>query len=222
VNSPGELAVAHVRALLPYQPGKPLKELERELGITDVVKLASNENPLGPSPLALAAMRRSLEDAWLYPDGSGHELKQGLARHLGVEPAQLTLGNGSNDLLVLLAEAFLTPTSNAIFSQFGFAIYGLVTQAAGAHGREIPAFAESAAQREGQQPLGHDLSAMARAIDADTRLVFVANPNNPTGTWIAEAPLRRFLERVPASTLVVLDEAYFEYSIAPGCQDGVA
>jgi histidinol-phosphate aminotransferase len=221
VSSPGELAVAHVRALSPYQPGKPLKELERELGVTDVIKLASNENPLGPSPLALAAMRRSLQESWLYPDGSGHELKHGLAKHLGVQPRQLTLGNGSNDLLVLLAEAFLTPDSNAVFSQYGFAIYALVTQAAGARGRAVPAFPAETPLRPGRQPLGHDLDAMARAVDTDTRLVFLANPNNPTGTWLDRGELRRFVASIPASTLIVLDEAYFEFGLPLGCQDGI-
>jgi histidinol-phosphate aminotransferase len=220
-HRPGDLAVAHVRALSPYQPGKPLKELERELGVGGVIKLASNENPLGPSPLALAAMRRSLEEVWLYPDGSGHELKQALARHHGVQAAQLTLGNGSNDLLVLLAEAFLTPDSNAVFSQYGFAIYALVTQAAGAQGRAVAAFPADTPREGAQQPLGHDLDAMARAIDAQTRLVFIANPNNPTGTWVEQGALRRFIAGVPATALVVLDEAYFEFALPLGCQDGM-
>lgn len=220
-QSPGDLAVAHVRALSPYQPGKPPKELERELGVADVIKLASNENPLGPSPLALAAMRRSLGETWLYPDGSGHELKQALALHLGVQPAQLTLGNGSNDLLVLLAEAFLTPDSNAVFSQYGFAIYALVTQAAGAQGRAAAAFPADAARKGWRQPLGHDLDAMARAVDAQTRLVFIANPNNPTGTWVEQRALHRFIASLPTTTLVVLDEAYFEFARPLGCQDGI-
>jgi histidinol-phosphate aminotransferase len=221
MNSPGELAVAHVRALSPYQPGKPLRELERELGLAGVIKLASNENPLGPSPLALTAMRRALEESWLYPDGSGHELKQALAGHLGVQPEQLTLGNGSNDLLVLLAEAFLAPGSNAVFSQYGFAIYALVTQAAGAQGRAVPAYPVDTAARMGRQPLGHDLDAMARAVDAATRLVFIANPNNPTGTWAGKDELQRFVASIPASTLIVLDEAYFEFARPLGCQDGI-
>jgi histidinol-phosphate aminotransferase len=221
MNSPGELAVAHVRALSPYQPGKPLRELERELGLTDVIKLASNENPLGPSPLALAAMRRALEESWLYPDGSGYELKQALAAQLGVRPEQLTLGNGSNDLLVLLAEAFLAPGSNAVFSQYGFAIYALVTQAAGAQGRVVPAYPVDTPAHTGHQPLGHDLDAMARAVDAATRLVFIANPNNPTGTWAGKDALQRFVASIPASTLIVLDEAYFEFARPLGCQDGI-
>jgi histidinol-phosphate aminotransferase len=214
---PGELAVQAVRDLSAYVPGKPISELQRELGIHDIVKLASNENPYGPSPRTLAAMRAALDDVWLYPDGGCHELKQALARHLRVDAACLTLGNGSNDLLVLLAEAFLTPSHSAVYSQYGFAIYPLVTRASGAQAIEVPALAA-----ESPMPLGHDLDAMAAAIAAHTRLVFIANPNNPTGTWAAPAALKALLERAPASTLVVLDEAYFEYGRALGMPDGLA
>jgi histidinol-phosphate aminotransferase len=214
---PGELAVQAVRDLSAYVPGKPISELQRELGIHDIVKLASNENPYGPSPRTLAAMRAALDDVWLYPDGGCHELKQALARHLRVDAACLTLGNGSNDLLVLLAEAFLTPSHSAVYSQYGFAIYPLVTRASGAQAIEVPALAT-----ESPMPLGHDLDAMAAAIAAHTRLVFIANPNNPTGTWAAPAALKALLERAPASTLVVLDEAYFEYGQALGMPDGLA
>jgi histidinol-phosphate aminotransferase len=214
---PGRLAVPAVRELTPYVPGKPISELERELGIHDIVKLASNENPYGPSPHTIAAMRAALEDVWLYPDGSCHELKQGLARHLGVDAACLTLGNGSNDLLVLLAEAFLTPGHSAVYSQYGFAIYALVTRETGAQPIEVPALGS-----DSDMPLGHDLAAMAAAIRPNTRLVFIANPNNPTGTWAPPAAVKALLERVAATTLVVLDEAYFEYGHARGTQDGVA
>ena len=214
---PGQLAVAAVRELMPYIPGKPASELERELGIESITKLASNENPYGPSPRALAAMRAALEQVWLYPDGASHELKQALAHHLGVETATLTTGNGSNDLLMLLAQAFLTPGLSAVYSQYGFAIYQIVIQAAGARGVEVPALG-----RDSAMPLGHDLPAMSRAITADTRLVFVANPNNPTGTWAAPGAVKQLLERAPPSTLVVLDEAYVEYGRERGTQDGVA
>jgi len=214
---PGRLAVPAVRELSPYVPGKPISELERELGIHDIVKLASNENPYGPSPHTVAAMRAALEDVWLYPDGSCHELKQGLARHLGVDAACLTLGNGSNDLLVLLAEAFLSPSHSAVYSQYGFALYALVTRETGAAPIEVAALGS-----DSDMPLGHDLEAMAAAIAPNTRLVFIANPNNPTGTWAAPAAVKRLLERVAATTLVVLDEAYFEYGHARGTQDGVA
>src|ERR1700728_4484304 len=165
---PGRLAVPAVRELSPYVPGKPISELEREFGIRDIVKLASNENPYGPSPKTLAAMRAALDQVWLYPDGSSHDLKQGLARHLGVDAACLTLGNGSNDLLVLLAEAFLTPSHSAVYSQYGFAIYPLVTHASGAQGIEVPSL-----QAGSDMPLGHDLAAMAAAIAPHTRLVFI-------------------------------------------------
>jgi histidinol-phosphate aminotransferase len=213
---PGELAVAAVRGLAPYVPGKPATELERELGISGIAKLASNENPYGPSPRALEAMQAALAQIWLYPDGASHELKQALARHLGVREAQLTVGNGSNDLLVLLAEGFLTPAHNAVFSQYGFAIYRIVTQATGAHCVEVPALGLA-----DSMPLGHDLAAMTAAIDGATRLVFIANPNNPTGTWAPPAAVKRLLERAPSSTLVVLDEAYVEYGRERGSQDAV-
>lgn len=213
---PGELAVAAVRALSPYVPGKPISELEREFGIRDIIKLASNENPYGPAPSTLAAMRAELEQVWLYPDGSSHALKQALAQFLRVDPAMLTIGNGSNDLLMLLAEAFLSPSHNAIYSQFGFAIYPLVIRETGARAIEVAALS-----RDWAMPLGHDLSAMAAAITPQTRLVFIANPNNPTGTWADGAVLKRFLERAPATTLVVLDEAYFEYGRERGLPDGL-
>jgi len=214
---PGRLAVAAIRELAPYVPGKPAAELERELGISGVAKLASNENPYGPSPRALAAMHAALGQIWLYPDGASHELKQALAGHLGVGADHLTIGNGSNDLLVLLAEAFLTPAHSTVYSQYGFAIYRTVTQATGARGIEVPAL-----DRANPMPLGHDLAAMSAAISEDTRLVFIANPNNPTGTWAPPAAVKLLLERAPASTLVLLDEAYLEYGRECGSQDGLS
>ncbi len=215
-SSPARLASDAVRDLAPYVTGKPMSELERELGITDIVKLASNENPLGPSPLAMAAMRRALEDTWLYPDGNGHELKSALAAKHGVGLDQITLGNGSNDLLVLLAEAFLTAQHSAVISQYAFAIYGIAIQATGARTIAVPAYTEGSAM-----PFGHDLAAMLAAIGPDTRLVYIANPNNPTGTWNDESAIRRFLDRAPQSCIVVLDEAYFEYSRKRGCPNGI-
>jgi len=215
---PGRLGTAPVKALAPYVIGKPISELARELGIDDeseIVKLASNENPLGPSPLALQAMQRALAEVWLYPDGNGHDLKQALARRHGVAMNQVTLGNGSNDLIVQLAEAFLTPESSAVHSQYAFAIYALAIQATGARARVAPAHGTG-------HPMacGHDLDAMLDCIDADTRLVYIANPNNPTGTWNTAAQVADFLARVPPTTLVVLDEAYFEYSRRVDCPDG--
>jgi histidinol-phosphate aminotransferase len=208
---PGRLAVAAVRSLSPYVPGKPIAELEREYGLHDIVKLASNENPYGASPQALAAMRAALEQVWLYPDGGCHDLKQALARQLRVPGDCLTIGNGSNDLLMLLAEAFLTPERSAVYSQYGFAIYPLVIRGTGARALEVAALG-----RDSPMPLGHDLAAMAAAIGEDTRIVFIANPNNPTGTWVSEPPLKQLLEQAPASTLVVLDEAYYEYAAEHG------
>lgn len=213
---PERWASAAVRGLAPYVPGKPISELERELGTRDIVKLASNENPIGPSPLAVRAMHEALGEAWVYPDGSGHDLKTALARHHGVGVEAFTLGNGSNDLLVLLAEAFLAPGCEAVYSQYCFAIYPLVVQATGATGRCVPARSCADAM-----PFGHDLEAMARAVNERTRLVFIANPNNPTGTWEGSEALRQFIEAVPSSTLVVLDEAYYDYARAVGCQDGI-
>lgn len=210
------LASAAVHGLAPYVPGKPVAELARELGLDDIVKLASNENASGPSPRAIAAMQAALPDAWIYPDGSGHDLKRSLSRRLGVDPARLTLGNGSNDVLVLLAEAFLAPGTEAVYSQYCFAVYPIAVRATGAHGVEIPALARTHAM-----PLGHDLSAMLAAITPRTRLVFVANPNNPTGTWASADELRRFVAAVPRHTLVIVDEAYFEYAVASGCQNAI-
>ncbi len=215
---PAELVVPWVRQLAPYVPGKPIAELERELGLRDIIKLASNESPWGPSPLALAAMQRALQDIWLYPDGSQHALRQAVAAQVGVGSECITLGNGSNDLLVLLAEAFLTPQHSAVYSQYGFAIYPIVIRAAGARAIEVPAFAPTAASSAPPMPLGHDVAAMLAAIRADTRLLFIANPNNPTGTWATAAELERAVAAVPP-TMVVVDEAYFEYGRLRGTQD---
>jgi histidinol-phosphate aminotransferase len=214
---PGELAVPAVRALSPYVPGKPIAELERELGLHDIIKLASNENPYGASAGALAAMRAALEQVWLYPDGSCHELKRQLAAHLGVDVACVSVGNGSNELLMLLCEAFLTPAHSGICAQYGFAIYPLVIRATGARLIEVPALGVA-----DPMPFGHDLAAMCAAIRPDTRLLFIANPNNPTGTWAPGADLKRLLEAAPASTLIVLDEAYIEYGQERGVQDAQA
>jgi len=213
---PGRLAVEAVRGITPYQPGKPISELERELGIRDIIKLASNENPYGPGPEVQAAMQAALGEIELYPDGSCHALRHALAARLGVAPERLTFGNGSNDLLVLLAEAFLTPATSAVYAQYAFAVYPLVVQATGARGIEVPALPRGAAQ-----PLGHDLDAMLAAVRPDTRLVFIANPNNPTGTWVGAAELRRCIASLPEHTLAVLDEAYFEYGRTLGCPDAL-
>jgi histidinol-phosphate aminotransferase len=195
-----ELTPAHIRAIAPYQPGKPISELERELGLACIIKLASNENPLGASPKALAAIGAALHDIALYPDGNGYELKSALSSRFGVAREQVVLGNGSNDVLELAARTFLGPGTSAVYAQHAFAVYPLVTQATGAFGIEVPA-----------RHFGHDLDAMVAAIRPDTRILFIANPNNPTGTLLAGDALLAALKRVPAHVLVVLDEAYTEY-----------
>jgi histidinol-phosphate aminotransferase len=212
---PGELAVDNVRSLSPYVPGKPIEELQRELGLTDIIKLASNENPFGPGPHALAAMQRVLGETWLYPDGSGHVLKAKLAAKLNLDVSQITLGNGSNDVLVLLAEAFLKPGLEAIYSQYAFAVYPIAVQATGATGVVTPA-----SPANSPMPFGHDLAAMARAVTPRTRIVFVANPNNPTGTWVSAPDLKAFIAAMPPQVIVALDEAYFEYTRDLPLQDG--
>jgi len=210
-----ELAAPGVRQLKPYVPGKPIEELERELGITDSIKLASNENPLGPGPHARAALAAAVAKVGLYPDGGGHDLRSRLARRHGVELGQVTLGNGSNDVLVLLAEAFLTAGVEAVYSQFGFAVYPIAVQACGANARVASAWPADA-----PQPLGHDPAAILAAIGPKTRLLYLANPNNPTGTWLDEASLDALLRAVPPEVIVVLDEAYHEYSASLGVPDG--
>jgi histidinol-phosphate aminotransferase len=209
-----ELAAPGVVGLQPYVPGKPTDELQRELGVFDSIKLASNENPSGPPDGAIQAMRAALTDVALYPDGAGHYLKQDLAARLSVDPAQITLGNGSNDVLVMLAETFLTPTTEAIYDQFSFVVYRLAVQAAGAVAKVAASY-----RLDHDQPLGHDLGAFGDLMDQRTRLVYIANPNNPTGSWIRSAELRNFLERVSADVVVVVDEAYGEYVSEPDYPD---
>ena len=209
------LAAPGVRSLKPYVPGKPHSKLERELGIKDSIKLASNENPLGPGPLARAALSAAIGGVGHYPDGSGHALRAKLARLHGVGIAQVTLGNGSNDVLVLLVETFLVPGVEAICAQYAFAVYPAAIQASGATARVAPARPANVVQ-----PLGHDPAAIVAAIGPQTRMVFIANPNNPTGTWLAEEELDALLKAIPEDVLVVLDEAYHEYSAPLGVPDG--
>lgn len=204
--SPEQLAAAGVRTLTPYQPGKPISELQRELGLTQIVKLASNENPLGPGPKALAAAQRALCDMHLYPDGSGHDLKTALAGRNGIRREQITLGNGSNDVLEVIARAFLMPGDSAVFSEHAFAVYPIVTQAVGANGIVAPAHDGRCGPR-----YGHDLERIAGSMRACTKLVFIANPNNPTGTYVPLVELETFLAAIPPKVIVVVDEAYVEY-----------
>lgn len=194
------LAAAGVQRLIPYKAGKPIEELERELGLTQIIKLASNENPLGPGKKALEAIAMALPDLALYPDGSGFLLKQALAEKYALDESQITLGNGSNEILELVARAFLTPEHEAVFSQHAFAVYPIVTQAVGATAVVVPAL-----------NYGHDLDAMLLAVTEKTRLVFIANPNNPTGTLLSQTSLARFIKALPNTCVCVLDEAYFEF-----------
>jgi histidinol-phosphate aminotransferase len=197
---PSDLAPSYVRAISPYVPGKSIPETARELGldVADILKMASNESPLGASPRVKEAIERALADVHYYPDR--FELVAALSAKLGVAPETLVVGNGSNDVLELAARAFLAPGDSAIYSQYGFLVYPLVVQAIGARGIEVPA-----------RGYATDLDAMAKAVRPDTKMVFVANPNNPTGTFVPWADVRRFIERLPRTVVAVLDEAYGEY-----------
>lgn len=205
------LAQPGIAGLSPYQPGKPVEELERELGIQNIIKLASNENPLGPSPQVVAALKAAAPELARYPDGSGFMLKERLKTLLGIDPARLTLGNGSNDLLELLARVFLGPGLEAIVSEHAFVVYPLATLAVGAQLKVIPA-----------KNYAQDLPATLDALGPSTRMVFIANPNNPTGAWVTGSQLRPFLDQVPEEVIVVLDEAYFEYATVQDYPDGLA
>ncbi len=208
-----ELAPTYIRAIAPYQPGKPISELERELGITGIVKLASNENPLGASPAAVAAMQAAIKHIALYPDGNGFELKDALVKRYAVAHANITLGNGSNDLLELAARAFLAPSNKVVYAAHAFAVYALATQAVGATGITVPA----------TQGYGHDLPVMLNAAKENkAKMVFIANPNNPTGTLLSADELLKFMRGLPAEILVVLDEAYNEYLPVDKRYDSVA
>jgi histidinol-phosphate aminotransferase len=199
-----------IQTLQPYQPGKPTEELTRELGLTDIVKLASNENPRGPGSAVTSVLERAAGSLSRYPDGSGYRLKHSLAAHLGVEVDQVTLGNGSNDVLELIARVVLSPGAQAVVSEHAFVVYPLAVVSNGGVLVTVPARA-----------WGCDLDAMANAVNEKTRIVFIANPNNPTGTWVGAAELSNFLEQLPEQLVVVLDEAYFEYVEEPEYPDGV-
>lgn len=202
---------AGIQALQPYQPGKPIEELERELGLRNIVKLASNENPLGPSPLVLQSLAAADKRISLYPDGNGFVLKQALQDKFKVEAARFTLGNGSNDLLDLLARVFAGPGQEVLYSQYGFAVYPIVALACNARPVCVPA-----------QAWGHDLAAMAAAVNERTSLIFLANPNNPTGTYFSRSAFEELMARIPSRVIVVLDEAYFEYVDKPDYPDGLS
>lgn len=194
------LALPGIRQLQPYQAGKPIEEVERELGIQNIVKLASNENPLGVSQLVREALTQKISSLARYPDANGFYLKQALADKFDISMSQITLGNGSNDVLELLARTYVTAEHEVIFAQHAFVVYPLVTKAIGATPVAVPA-----------KNYGHDLDAMLAAITPKTRMIFVANPNNPTGTFLTTAELEAFIAKVPSHVLVILDEAYYEY-----------
>lgn len=195
-----ELAVPGVQQLMPYVPGKPAEELQRELGISEVIKLASNENPLGTGRKVAEAIKDTLPELARYPDGSGFALKTALSAKLNVAPEQITLGNGSSEILELVMRTFVTPEHEVVFSQHAFALYPILTQAVGAKARVVPA-----------KNFGHDLDAMLAAVTGNTRVVFIANPNNPTGTLLAQDAVENFVAALPSDVLCVLDEAYYEF-----------
>ena len=207
MNSPDIAARApgHVRAISRYIAGKPIDELAREFGLdaSTIVKLASNENPRGPSPTVRAAVAAAVTELPRYPDSNGFALKAALSRRLAIDDAQIVLGNGSNDILELVTLAFLQPGDEAVYAQHAFIVYPLATQARGARGIAVPA-----------RDFGHDLDAMRDAVTSRTRVVFIANPNNPTGTWIPAAALEGFIAALPRDVVIVLDEAYNEYLVS--------
>ena len=199
-KSLAELASPYLHGLAPYTPGKPIEEVEREFGITGAIKLASNENPLGPSPLALRALREALPEAHRYPDGGGYFLKARLAARLGLTPDHLVLGNGCNEVLELMARAFLLAGDEVVIADPAFVIYGMLAHLQGCTTIRVPLKAWT-----------HDLEAMAKAVTPRTKMVFVGNPNNPTGTAVGPTELTAFMDALPAEVIVVIDEAYIEY-----------
>ena len=209
------LANVGVQGLHPYQPGKPIEELQRELGLSDVIKLASNENPLGLSPKVQAAISNpnTLTELTRYPDGAGFSLKEKLSQHYNIQSNQITLGNGSNDVLNLIGLSYINDKCSVVFSEHAFVVYSIMTQYLGARAISVPA-----------KRYGHDLDAMLAAIQDDTSVVFIANPNNPTGTWLSHKAVLQFMQQVPARVIVVLDEAYSEYiaDVGNSYADGLA
>lgn len=190
-----------IDGLSPYEPGKPIEDLERELGIKNAVKLASNENPVGPSPKIIDSIEKIVKETHRYPDGNATRLKAKISRKFNILENQVTVGNGSNDIIEFVARSFLGPDDSAVYSEHAFAVYPLVVRAVGAMGIEVPA-----------KNFSHDLEAMLDSIEENTKLIFIANPNNPTGSFIEQSELLNFLEKVPEEIIVLLDQAYFDYS----------
>ncbi len=204
MNDLTDIVAPGVRALAPYQPGKSIAELQREYSLTKIVKLASNECSYEPGDLVMDAIKKNIVEINRYPDGNGFELKQALAQKFHLDSAQITLGNGSSDILDMVVRAFTTPNNEVVFSQYAFAVYPIITKAVSAKAMVVEA-----------KDWGHDLQAMHAAINENTQVVFIANPNNPTGTWLNSSELLDFIARVPHHTIVVVDEAYFEYANDP-------
>ena len=212
-----EFASPGVQGLHPYQPGKPIEELQRELGLSKVIKLASNENPLGASPKGRAAAKIAMEALNIYPDDFGFRLRQKLSAQLKVTPEMVTLGSGSSDVIDMVSRSFLQPGKNAVFSAHAFAMYSIYTQASGATAK----IARALPADHPDMPYGHDLDALADQVDANTAVVFIANPNNPTGGWLDKHRLKSFITALRKDIVVVLDEAYFEYVKFADFPDGI-
>jgi len=203
-------APEHIKTIKPYVPGKPIEELERELGTTDSIKLASNENPLGPSPLAVKALRKGIADINRYPDGSCYYLKNALSEKLGLSPDEILSGNGSNEIIELAVRTFLSPGDEAIMAHPSFIVYSMIVQAAKGENIIVPL-----------KEWRHDLNAMASRITDKTKIIFIANPNNPTGTINTKTEMDSFMEKVPEGVLVIVDEAYYEYISSPDYADSM-
>ncbi len=206
------LVTPKIEALRPYQGGKPVEELFREQGIRDAVKLASNENPLGPSPKAVEAARRALGEVHRYPDGAAFRLRSAIAEFHGVSLDEVVHGNGSNEIIELLVRTFTTPEHHIVFGQPAFSMYRVVVAAHNVEGTAVPTTPD----------LVHDLDGMLAAVRENTRLILIDNPNNPTGTYVGKQKLEAFLRAVPSDVIVVMDEAYFEYADAPDYPDSLA
>ena len=191
----------HIEAIHPYEPGKPIKEVQRELGLNHVIKLASNENPLGVSPLAMKEMKRVLKDCFLYPEGGCHEALHALSNELKLPPEQIIFGNGSNEIIELVGRGFLSEGDEVISSESSFLVYPILTQASGGKYISVPMTAD----------YRYDLKALAEAVTPKTKIIFIANPNNPTGTYVRRREVERFLKRVPARVVICFDEAYFDF-----------
>jgi len=200
----------YVSAIQPYVPGKPIEELERELGISNSIKLASNENPLGPSPMAVEALKNSFGDLNRYPDGAGYYLRSALSAELAIDMDELILGNGSNELLDIAARTYMQAGDEAVMASPSFVVYGMAVQSVGGRAIQVPL-----------RDYRHDLDAMAAAVTPGTKLVFIANPNNPTGTMNSRAEFDRFMEKMNDNILVIVDEAYYEYVTDPDYADSM-